>query len=170
MVRRLFRHRTGQLGHLNLALVVTLEASKQHLTLTRLQPIQHARDRAHVIGVGEQYQLEIDKVLVADLLRSFRVQVALLQPDRLPMAALFHVRRQPILTLLDRLLREGEQDRIIVPGIIVAEQDPVPFHVLKVLLRFLRRGRTQTLVVLDVVRVRVVRFRFPLFELRQREE
>jgi len=77
VVGRQLGHAAGQLRHLDLAPVVAPEAGVEHLALARLEPVDHARDAALVVHVGEEHQLLVHKVLVADVRGVLLVEVHL---------------------------------------------------------------------------------------------
>jgi prephenate dehydrogenase len=61
-----FSDRASQLGHLDLSLVIPLEASEHDLPLAWLQSVHHAGDRTLVVHVREENQLLVDEVRVRD--------------------------------------------------------------------------------------------------------
>ena len=54
--------RSRQLRHLDLPLVVPLEAREHDLPLPGLEPVHHRGDRPLVVQVGEEDELLVDKV------------------------------------------------------------------------------------------------------------
>ncbi len=140
MVGRQLGNGTSQLGNLDLAPVLPLEAGEEHLALAGLQAVDHRRDRTLVVQVAEQDQLLVDKVRVRDGPRVLLVEVHLGQVELAAPLAVLHLGREPVLALLDRLLGEGHHDGVVVALALVLELDPVPEHVGEVLLR-LGRGR-----------------------------
>lgn len=73
----MFSNGTGQLCNLDLALVVPFEAREHHLPLSWLQPVDERWNGSLVVGIREQDQLFIDKLVVRDHLCVFTVQVNL---------------------------------------------------------------------------------------------
>jgi hypothetical protein len=142
MVGGHFTDGSGKLGHLDFALVVTLEASEHHLALAGLEAVHHARDRTLVVQVGEENQLFVDEVLMVSienvkdkwqkhqLNKSFKnyketnlvtnglgvllVEIDFRQSELLPALALLHPVGQPVLTLINGLLTECHRDCVIV--------------------------------------------------------
>mmetsp|Transcript_10187 Transcript_10187/g.28817 ORF Transcript_10187/g.28817 Transcript_10187/m.28817 type:complete len:406 (-) Transcript_10187:349-1566(-) len=138
VVRRVLRDVSRELGDLDVGLEVALEPTVHDLPLAGLEAIEDTRNGPLQISPGEQDQFLVDEVLVRDL----RAVVVQESP--------WLERVQPPLPVIHVLLREHHLDQLAVLIASVREVLGVLLQVSKVLLGFLCRGSTQTLVVLDL--------------------
>ena len=103
-----------------------------NLALAGLEAVNHGRDGAHVVRHGEQNELLVHKVEVADGIR-----VVVQERAGLEIA-------QPVLAIVDLFLAEGQVDAVVVLVVDVLERNVVAAHVAKVLLGLLRGRGAQT--------------------------
>mmetsp|Transcript_13089 Transcript_13089/g.34632 ORF Transcript_13089/g.34632 Transcript_13089/m.34632 type:complete len:337 (+) Transcript_13089:990-2000(+) len=158
VVRGMLGDVAHELRHLAIVLQLALEASEEHLTLARLEAIDHRGDRARHVCLGEKDKLLVDKVAVAHLRHRVVDEVAVL------------VAVDPGLPVVRALLVEGEVDGPVVLHAVVPVGDLVGFDGAEILLRLLCRASPQTLVVLDVEALAVVRGLLPHLILGHRVE
>mmetsp|Transcript_14025 Transcript_14025/g.33357 ORF Transcript_14025/g.33357 Transcript_14025/m.33357 type:complete len:278 (+) Transcript_14025:1633-2466(+) len=158
MIRRLLRHIAHELGHLDVASQLALEAAEKDLSLARLETIHHGGNGTCHVGFGKEHQLLVHEVLVAHLLL------------RVVHQASFLVSVDPCLSVICSPLIEGEIDGSVVFNTIIPVSHLVRLKGAKVLLRLLRCARAKTFVVFDLEALSVLGLLLPSLVLRKRVE
>lgn len=78
VIGREFSHWTSQLGHFDFFIdKISLEASKENFSLTRLQTVNEGRNRSLQVHVGEQDELTIDELVECDSSSVLSIQIQL---------------------------------------------------------------------------------------------
>ena len=151
MVRGVLGDVAAELRDFNVRLELTLEAREENLALRRLEAVDHARDGTHQVSSGEQNELFVDEFVVSNGIAS-HVQ----EGTRF-------IGGEPRFTIVDALLAEGHVNQISVAIALPDETLAVMIERREILLRLIRRGGTETLVVLDVPTRRAVLSFLPRF-------
>ena len=107
VVGRVLSHRPSQLGHLDLSLVVSLEASEHDLPLAWLETVHHVRDRPFVVHVGEENELFVDEIRVAHGAGGFSVEERLVEAIPPSLSSVLEPVGKPLFTSFNTLLAEG---------------------------------------------------------------
>mmetsp|Transcript_23554 Transcript_23554/g.64092 ORF Transcript_23554/g.64092 Transcript_23554/m.64092 type:complete len:425 (-) Transcript_23554:201-1475(-) len=158
VVGGLLRDVAGQLRHLDVVLHVPLEGRPHDLPLHGLEAVHDRGDAAEHIVLGKLHELLLDKVRVGDLrLRVVHELVVVGGVD-------------PLLAVVRALLVEGQVDEAVVLFALELKVQRVGGQVAEVLLRLLRGGSAQSLVVLDVPTLTTVVLLLPVLVLLHREE
>mmetsp|Transcript_58836 Transcript_58836/g.168974 ORF Transcript_58836/g.168974 Transcript_58836/m.168974 type:complete len:955 (+) Transcript_58836:1131-3995(+) len=154
VVGSMLRHIADQLSHLHVVFELSLEAPEHDLPLTRLKTVHHGWDCPRDVVLRELNQLLVHEVRVANLLLGVVDQVALL------------VGVDPFLAVVCTLLVECQVDGPVVLGAVVPVVDLVCLDGAEILLGLCRCACAQTLVVLDLVALSILRLLLPHLVLR----
>lgn len=128
----------SKLSHLDLFLKVSLEATKQHFSLSWLESIDDTGNRSTVVCIAEMDVLLVDKVHVPQL-------VGVVNHDIFLIVAL-----QPLLSFVCLLLVENQVDCLVVILITIDKLEPMSSNLIKIFLGFLVCRCSEPFVVFDL--------------------
>ena len=132
MIGRVLCNVSSQLGNFNLFFELTLETAEEDLPLPGFKPIHDRGNGTNIVSHGKKDQLFVNEIAVA-----YGILSMVKKSPR-------NERAQPLLTIIDFLLAEGQLYATVVVLVHVAEGYAMLLNVGKVFLGFFRCARTKT--------------------------
>lgn len=165
------RNVAGKLSDLDFFGEVSLETTKENLSLTRFETVGHRWNRSDIISHGEENQLLVDKIgdgeglnIMIKVGTRLQINSSASIPIRCHVLAHFEL-TQPFLTIIRFFLVERHINQLPVLRLHGLKRQTVFVKIAEILFSIGRGTGAQTLVVLGLPSTTIVILGFPFFVL-----